>query len=77
MNAFFFRPEAGRIHASLPGGTAGFVAMAAACRGLWGNCVSGHSHCCPNCKTQIPRVSMAGCEDVENCSPRETATYLG
>lgn len=73
-----FRPEVSRIHTSIPGGTAGCVALAAACRALWRNCISEHSHCCPNCKTAIQRVTLAAWEEVEKliCSPRKTATYL-
>ena len=73
------RSEAGRIHASLPAGAAGRVALAAAGRALGGDCSGGRGRCRLHCQTPIRRFSLAARGGVETliCSPRTTATYPG
>lgn len=61
-----FRSEAGGIHASLSGGAAGLVAMAAAHRGLRGGGVSSHGRCPPHGEETTP---PAACGEVERPPP--------
>lgn len=64
--SFISRSEAGGIHASLFGGAAGPLALAAAHGGLWGDRVRGRSRCSPNGEKTTP---PAACGDMEDRPP--------
>lgn len=71
---FITRSEAGGIYASLSGGAAGPLALAAAHRGLRGDRVCGHGRCSPDGEKTTP---PAACGHRENCPPWKAPTSLG